>query len=124
VSRSERAVSEPNRALAQTGVPNAGATDCIKAVGAPLRRRILRVLHEAGEARSPAEIAKAFRLPVSAVSYHVRVLKACGAVALTDTRQKRGSIEHFYASTVTDNELVVKILEATWADDDGGRDGP
>lgn len=123
MSRSKRRVSEPNRTLAQTGVPSAAATDCIKAIGAPQRRRILRVLQDAGEARSPNEIAEVFGVPVGYVSYHVKVLKECSALALTDTQPKRGAVEHFYASTVMDNELVVKILEATRADDDGGGDG-
>jgi DNA-binding transcriptional ArsR family regulator len=123
VSRSKRRVSEPNRTLAQTGVPSIGATDCIKAIGAPQRRRILRVLQDAGEARSPNEIAEVFGVPVGYVSYHVKVLKECGVLALTDAQQKRGAVEHFYASTVMGNGLVVKILEATRADDDVGRDG-
>ena len=78
----------------------------------------MRLLHEVDEARSPIEVAKAFRLPVSHVSYHVKVLKECGAVALTDTRAKRGAIEHFYASTVGDNNLIVELLEDTRADDE------
>jgi DNA-binding transcriptional ArsR family regulator len=123
VAESKKMVREPNRALAQTGVPSAGATDCIKAIGAPQRRRILRILQEAGEARSPNEIAKSFGVPVGFISYHVKVLKECGVLALTDTQQKRGAVEHFYASTVMDSELVVKILEATKADDEVGRAG-
>lgn len=109
---------EPNRRLRRAGVPGASATSCIKALGAPQRRRILRTLHEVGEARSPNELAKAFGSSVGHLSYHVKVLKECGVVALTDTRQKRGAVEHFYASTVIGNEPVVQLLEATKADDD------
>lgn len=87
-------------------------------MGAPQRRRILRILQDAGEARSPNEIAKVFGVPVGYVSYHVKVLKECGALALTDTQQKRGAVEHFYASTVMNNKLVVKALEITKVDDD------
>lgn len=108
----------PNRTLAPAGVPRAQAADCIKALGAPQRRRILRILQETGEARSPNEIAKAFGVPVGCVSYHVKVLRECSALALTDTQQKRGAVEHFYASTLMDNELVVQLLEATRADDE------
>jgi DNA-binding transcriptional ArsR family regulator len=111
-------VQRPNRTLAQVGAPRAQAVDCIKALSAPQRRRILRILQEAGEARSPNEIAEAFGVAVGNVSYHVKVLKECSALALTDTQQKRGAVEHFYASTVMDNELVVKLLEATRADDE------
>ena len=65
----------PNRTLPQAGVPEAQAEDCIQALGASQRRRILRILQEAGEARSPSEIAEAFGVPVGYVSYHVKVLK-------------------------------------------------
>jgi DNA-binding transcriptional ArsR family regulator len=109
---------KPNRTLAQAETPNARAADCIKALGAPQRRRKLRVLQEAGEARSPNEIAEAFGVPVGYVSYHVKVLRDCGALALTDTQHKRGAVEHFYASTVTNNGLVVQALEVTRADDE------
>lgn len=109
---------EPNRQLARSGIPQPRAADWVKVLNAAERRRILRALHDAGEARSPNELAKGFRIPVSHVSYHVRVLKECGALALTDTGQKRGAVEHFYASTVMDNELAIKLLEATRADDE------
>jgi DNA-binding transcriptional ArsR family regulator len=109
---------EPNRALAQVGIPHPNAKGCIKAIGAPQRRRILRALHDAGEARSPNELSKAFEISVGHVSYHVKVLKECGALALTDTQPRRGAVEHFYASTVMNHELVVKLLEATRADDE------
>jgi DNA-binding transcriptional ArsR family regulator len=109
---------EPNRTLAGVAVPGVKAAGCIKALSAPRRRCILRALHEAGEAQSSAELAKAFGVPVGNISYHVDVLKEYGAVALTDTQQKRGSTEHFHASTVMSNELVVKLLEATRAEDE------
>jgi DNA-binding transcriptional ArsR family regulator len=109
---------EPNRRLARAGIPRPGAANWIKALQAPQRRRILRTLHDAGEARSPNELAEAFEISVSHVSYHVNVLKECGVLALTDTQQKRGAVEHFYASTVMGNELVVKLLEATKAEDE------
>jgi hypothetical protein len=51
------------------------------------------------------------------VTYHVKVLTECGVVALTDTRPRRGAVEHFYASTVIHDELIVKILEDTRAED-------
>lgn len=108
----------PNRSLDRAGIPGATAEDCITAINTPVRRRILRLLHEANEARSPAEISKAFRIPISYVSYHVKVLKECGTVVLTDTRPKRGSIEHFYASTISDNSLIVELLEETRSDDE------
>jgi DNA-binding transcriptional ArsR family regulator len=108
----------PNRTLARVGIPEAKAEDFIKAISAPQRRRILRTLHDAGEARSPNELAKTFGISVGNISYQIKVLKECGVLALTDTRQRRGATEHFYASTVKDNKLVAKLLEATRTDDE------
>jgi DNA-binding transcriptional ArsR family regulator len=110
--------AEPNRTLGRARVPNARAEDCIKAMNAPQRRRILRTLHKAGEARSPNELAKAFKISVGHISYHVKILRECRTVALTDTQQRRGAVEHFYASTVRDNDLIVKCLEATRSGDE------
>jgi DNA-binding transcriptional ArsR family regulator len=107
----------PNRTLAQTGIPRVKATDCIRAMGALQRRRILRALHKANEAQSPNELSKSVTTSLGHVSYHVKVLTECGVVALTDTQPKGGVIEHFYASTVIADELVAKLLEATRAED-------
>ncbi len=107
----------PNRALARTGTPRVKATDRLRAIGAPKRRRILRALHKAGEARSPNELSRAVDTALGHVSYHVRVLSECGLVALTDTRPRRGAIEHFYASTVLHDELVIRLLEDTRTED-------
>lgn len=91
--------------------------ELLRAVAHPLRRQILRTLHDVGEARSPAELREVYGLPVSHVSYHVKVLRECGAVALTDTRPVRGALEHFYASTVAENESVIAILTSTAEED-------
>jgi predicted transcriptional regulator len=109
---------EPNRQLAQVGIPTPTAADCIKAISAPQRRHLLRALHDAGEARSPNELAEALGLMLGNVSYHVKALSKCGVVAMTDAQPRRGAVEHFYASTVMNNELVVRFLEATRANDD------
>lgn len=61
----------------------------------PLRRDILRVMVERKTA-SPVQISEALRAPLSNVSYHVRVLACCEAVALARTQPVRGSVEHFY----------------------------
>lgn len=115
---SKRLESEPNRTLARTGIARPSPADCLTAISKPQRRRILRALHQADGALSPNELAKTFGLPVSHVSYHVTTLKECRALALTDTLPKRGAMEHFYASTLADNEAVVMFLEATRAEDE------
>ncbi len=109
--------SKPRRQL--SGQPGQTATppELLKALNHPLRRRILRALHDAAEARSPGELSRAFLLPVSHVSYHVRVLMEKNAVALTDVRPVRGSTEHFYASVVAVNEMAVQLLDSTEEED-------
>ncbi len=72
----------------------------------PLRRRILRLM-EAEEPISPSQLSIKLEHPLSNVSYHVRVLADCEAVALVFTEPARGSVEHFYRASV----------EAPWARD-------
>ncbi len=82
----------------------ASETDLLMALRHPLRRDILRLM--AGEkAVSPREIANALGLPLSSVSYHMRVLAERAAIALVRTKPVRGSTQHFYRS----------VLEAPWA---------
>jgi DNA-binding transcriptional ArsR family regulator len=68
----------------------------LAALNHTLRRRILRIF-EADDNRleSPSNFAKALKLPVGKVNYHVTVLVKVGALELVETRVGRGS-EHFY----------------------------
>jgi DNA-binding transcriptional ArsR family regulator len=78
--------------------------DLLVALRHPLRRDILRAV--AGEeAISPRQISAALGQPLSNVSYHVRVLAECSAVALVSTKPVRGSMQHFYCASI----------EAPWA---------
>ena len=70
----------------------------------PVRREILREM-EGEEAISPRELATALDLPLSNVSYHIRVLVDCAAVSLVGTKPTRGSMQHFYSTAI----------EAPWA---------
>lgn len=63
----------------------------------PLRKRILERMLK-GEI-SPVILSEEWKEPVGNISYHVRVLKAEGAVRLTRTAPARGSTEHFYKLT-------------------------
>ena len=85
----------------------------------PLRRQILRELHKAGQALSPRELSLPLNYPLSNISYHVRVLRDAHALALTDAVPVRGSMEHFYASTVEDDHWVRSVLEADERQDEG-----
>jgi DNA-binding transcriptional ArsR family regulator len=87
-----------------TDLGRSDANDLLVALRHPLRRDILRQM--AGqEAISPREIASALRKPLSNVSYHVRVLADCAAIALVRTQPVRGSMQHFYRTAI----------EAPWA---------
>jgi DNA-binding transcriptional ArsR family regulator len=78
--------------------------DLLVALRHPLRRDILRAM-EGEEAISPREIAATLQQPLSNVSYHVRVLADCAAVSLVGTKPVRGSMQHFYCTSI----------EAPWA---------
>jgi DNA-binding transcriptional ArsR family regulator len=76
------------------------ANDLFTAISHPLRRRILRRMLETGGETSPRQLATDLDVPLSALSYHVRVLAECEAVELVRTKQIRGSTQHFYRAVV------------------------
>jgi DNA-binding transcriptional ArsR family regulator len=87
-----------------TNLNRSDDNDLLVALRHPTRRQILCLM--AGEKTiSPRALATALDEPLSNVSYHVRVLAECAAVSLVDTKPVRGSMQHFYCSTV----------EAPWA---------
>jgi DNA-binding transcriptional ArsR family regulator len=102
-----------------TNLNRSDDNDLLVALRHPVRRSILRAM--AGErAISPRQIASALDQPLSNVSYHVRVLADCAAVSLVGTKPVRGSMQHFYRTSI----------EAPWArqvlgldDKDGGPPG-
>lgn len=91
--------------------------EVLKALNHPLRRRILRALHDGVRAKSPIQLSRELKVPVSNVSYHVRVLRDKGVVTLISTRPVRGSSEHFYSSTLADHAVAVQLLESTAGED-------
>jgi DNA-binding transcriptional ArsR family regulator len=91
--------------------------DLLTALGHPLRRRILREMAD-GKTISPLELSRALGQPLSNVSYHVRVLARCAAVALVDTKPTRGSVQHFYRSAVT-APWAQQVLGLRESDGDG-----
>jgi DNA-binding transcriptional ArsR family regulator len=82
------------------GMTSPGTVDArvVKALGHPLRQRILHVLSEG--VASPNQIAQKLDEPLGNVSYHVRILLENGGVELVDTRPVRGAVEHFYRATM------------------------
>jgi DNA-binding transcriptional ArsR family regulator len=91
----------------------------IYALNHPARRQILRQLREHGTERSPSEMAQTAALSLSGLSFHARVLCELQVTRCTRTEPVRGSLEHFYASNVSDNELVKAILAETEGEDGG-----
>jgi DNA-binding transcriptional ArsR family regulator len=67
----------------------------IKALGHPLRWRILDVIIDQSEA-SPVEVARLLDQPLATISHHVRVLRDSGCVELVRTEPRRGAVEHYY----------------------------
>jgi DNA-binding transcriptional ArsR family regulator len=74
--------------------------DLFTALGHPLRRRILRKMLAEKRETSPCELSEALGEPLSALSYHVRVLAECKAVTLRRTKKIRGSTQHLYRPAV------------------------
>jgi predicted ArsR family transcriptional regulator len=74
-----------------------GAVDLrmVRALGHPMRQRILRFLNEDGES-SPVQIARALGQRLGNIAYHCGVLEECGAIELSRTAPARGAVEHFY----------------------------
>lgn len=71
----------------------------MKALGHPIRQRILQELTLSKEA-SPSQIAKAIDEPLTNVGYHARVLVKCDAIELVRTEVSGSSVEHFYRPKV------------------------
>jgi DNA-binding transcriptional ArsR family regulator len=82
-----------------TSLDRSDDNDLLTALRHPLRRRILRRMDDE-EAISPRELSRQLAEPLSNVSYHVRVLVDCSAVTLVDTQPVRGSMQHFYCSSI------------------------
>jgi DNA-binding transcriptional ArsR family regulator len=79
----------------------------VKALGHPLRQRILRRLHD--DPVSPSQLAGALGEPLGNVSYHVKILAECEAIELVRTTPVRGAVEHFYRATA-----LPRLTEAEW----------
>jgi DNA-binding transcriptional ArsR family regulator len=77
-----------------------------KALGHPLRMRLLTLISERGEA-SPVQMSRELGRPLATVSHHTRVLRDLGYIELARTEPRRGAVEHYYraaASPLIDDE--------------------
>lgn len=66
----------------------------VKALNHPVRVKTLTILTE--RIASPKEIAHEIKVPLSNVSYHVRVLDELGLIEIMEEESVRGSVAHFY----------------------------
>lgn len=66
----------------------------VKALNHPVRVKALTILTE--RTASPKEISAEIEVPLSNVSYHVRVLDELGLVEIREEESVRGSVAHFY----------------------------
>src|SRR3954468_8732988 len=66
----------------------------VKALNHPVRVKALTILTE--KVASPKEISAQIDVPLSNVSYHVRVLDELGLVEIVEEESGRGSVAHFY----------------------------
>ncbi len=76
--------------------PNIDDPRFVKALGHPLRVRILALLGE--RTASPRELAEWLGATLGTVSYHVRTLHELGVIELVRTSQVRGAVAHHYRS--------------------------
>ncbi len=76
------------------------SNDLFTALAHPLRRKILRLMLDRKGEVTPRQLSAELREPLSALSYHVRVLAECGAVKLKRTQKIRGATQHFYRAAV------------------------
>lgn len=90
------------------GESNTDDNELLIALRHPLRRNILRTMIEK-DPISPRQVSDLLKEPLSNVSYHVRVLADCGAVALVDMTPVRGSMQHFYSPTI-DEPWALAVL--------------
>jgi DNA-binding transcriptional ArsR family regulator len=102
---------------------NTDENELLIALRHPLRRDILRAMVEK-DPISPRQISNVLKEPLSNVSYHVRVLADCGAVALVDMTPVRGSMQHFYSPTIEEPwALAVLGLSENGEPTEGGENG-
>jgi DNA-binding transcriptional ArsR family regulator len=66
----------------------------VKALNHPIRVKALTILTE--RIASPKEISEQIEMPLSNVSYHVRVLDDLGLIEIMEEESVRGSVAHFY----------------------------
>jgi DNA-binding transcriptional ArsR family regulator len=91
MSQRRRRVRKKNRDEQGRGL---GPEALVKALNHPVRVKALSILSD--RMASPNEIADQIEVPLSNVSYHVRVLDELGLIEVVEEERVRGSVAHFY----------------------------
>jgi hypothetical protein len=78
-------------------------------VGHRIRIEVLGLLNEG--TRSPSELAKLIRQPLTTISHHVKELASSGRIELAETKKVRNADQHFYRAVelpfVSDEEAAL-----------------
>jgi DNA-binding transcriptional ArsR family regulator len=91
--------------------------DQLKALGHPLRLRVLEVLGESGEALTNRELAARLGVDPGHLHFHVRMLAAAGLIELAATRGRR---EKPYRAVAARVRVSPELLATGAADDARG----
>jgi len=73
--------------------------DLLGALQNPLRRQILRRMRDVDEI-STRQLAEEFSYSADNMAHHVKVLRDAGAISVARQQPVRGSVKHFYRSTI------------------------
>lgn len=83
------------------------------AMGHRIRIEVLALLNEGS--RSPSELAKLLKQPLSTISHHIKELRDSGCIELAKIEQRRNANEHFYRAVevpfVSDDEAKALPFE-------------
>ncbi|MGD9734154.1 MAG: helix-turn-helix domain-containing protein [Solirubrobacterales bacterium] len=92
-----------------------------EALGNPVRRGVLRALHQHEPPCSAGDVSVADSLKsesISTIKYHLKVLQECGVAAQSGELVTTSGYQPLYVSRVADDDLVLSVLGEMRAEDD------
>ena len=95
----------------------------ITALGHPVRREVLRVLHASDAPMSAVRMSRVLDGTSQRLSYHFATLAKLNALRLHSEREARGAKEKLFASAVSNHVAVLAALADTKEEDSCVRDG-
>lgn len=90
-----------------------------RVLGHPCRRQILRTLAAEGKKMSTVQLESftGASCSLSRTAYHARLLEEADLIAQVDSAAAEGTLTLFYSSLISDNRLLLAVLQATEASD-------